>query len=86
MRIIELLIGLSNESGNNSYFNDVIEDCRLLVSDFETIDFSHVRRTENRASHGLTDLTQFLEFQAPTFWMDEVYFGILPLVVYGDLN
>lgn len=66
------------------YLNDIIEDCRLIVSNFQVVVFNYVWRSGNRVAHGLAELAQSLEFQVLTCWMDKVHFSTLPLIVLHE--
>lgn len=77
---------LSQVRDDISYFNDIIEDCRFFTRNFEEVVFNYVRRSSNRVAYGLAEFAQSMEFQALIYWMDEIHFSIMFLVVFDDLN
>lgn len=77
---------ISNDRAEISYLNDIIEDCRVFSRDFEDVAFVHVSRVGNKVAYGLTELVQSMEFNVPTFWMDEIHFSLIPLLVSNDLE
>lgn len=68
-------------SSDNSYFSILIEDCLNLRVHFDDISFAHVPRNANSVAHGLAKLAQCSEFFFPSFWLDDVYPNIYPLIV-----
>lgn len=67
----------SDSESETSYLNEIVEDCRVINKDFTHIVFNYVGRTDNRVAHGLAAIAQSMNFNVPTFWIEEVHFNII---------
>uniref|UniRef100_A0A803PF09 RNase H type-1 domain-containing protein n=1 Tax=Cannabis sativa TaxID=3483 RepID=A0A803PF09_CANSA len=62
-----------------SYFSDLIDDVRCLLSSFPGVTVAHVRRQANQAAHGLAKYA--LELDEDVTWIREIPYPIFSVIV-----
>ncbi|KAL4357215.1 hypothetical protein AHAS_Ahas09G0164400 [Arachis hypogaea] len=65
---IEVIQSLREKRTQNNYFSTFIVDCLHLIPSFRSVEFSHVKRNDNRVAHKLANMA----LTTPnTVWMEE---------------
>lgn len=61
---------LKTDISDKTYIFFIISNCKLLVCNFDMVEFTHACREVNRVAQSLVQLTQVFDFHVSMFWLE----------------